>query len=214
MHCFTSSFFHSACLCCPGYMHILLFSCSMHLALPLLCLPPFIFIEFPGQLCTLIVTHPIHVMLSLFRLQPFSSSYFLRHLCVPIFSPVLCASHMPSVACSVHSPVLCFSRASAHPFLFTFHAMRLMCLMSHQLLFIFSPLLGHPSIPMFSHSMHFMQLPTICTTIQQQLQLATLTIFPSRKFLRCSFSYQLAYLRSISYHLFFFISHFLCESFH
>ena len=65
-----------------------------------------------------------------------------------------CASHMPSVAVFCHSPVLCFSRTSAHPPLFTFHAMRLMCLMPHQLPFIFSPPLGHPSIPIFSHSMH------------------------------------------------------------
>ena len=86
MYCCTSSFFHSACLCCLGHMPIILFSCSMHPACPLLRLPLFIFVEFPGQLCTLIVTHPIHVMLSLLRLQPFSSSHFLRHLCVPIFS--------------------------------------------------------------------------------------------------------------------------------
>ena len=139
----------------------------MHPACPLLCLLPFIFIEFHGQLCTLIVTHPIHVMLSLFRLQPFSSSNFLRHLCVPIFH-FLCISY--AICCMFcHSHVLCFSRASAHPPLFAFHAICLMCLMPHQLPFIFSPPLGHPSIPIFSHSMHLMWLPTICTTIQQQL---------------------------------------------
>ena len=50
---------------------------------------------------------------------------------------------------SLLNSFLCFSRASAHPPLFAFHAMHLMCLMLHQLPFIFSPPLGHPSIPIF-----------------------------------------------------------------
>ena len=94
-------FFPSACLCCPGHLHILLLSCSMLHACPLSCLPPFIFTEFNGQLCTFIVTHPIHAMHSLFRLQPFSFSSFLRYLCVPIFSlsvHLIChLLHVPSV---------------------------------------------------------------------------------------------------------------------
>ena len=52
--------FHSACLCCLGHLHLLLFSCSMHPACPLLRLPPFIFIEFHGQLCTSLSHIPIH----------------------------------------------------------------------------------------------------------------------------------------------------------
>ena len=152
-------FFHSACLCCPGHLHIFLFSCSMLPAYPLLRLPSFIFIEFHGQLCTLIVTHPIHAVHSLFRLQPFSSSNFLRHLCVPIFSfsvHLIChLLHVPSV----YPFFFVFSRASAHPPLFAFHAMHLTCLMLHQLPFILSPPLGHPSIPIFSNSMHFMWIP-------------------------------------------------------
>ena len=116
-------------------------------------------------------------------------------LCPHLFTR--CASHMLSVACSATHLFFVFSRASAHPFLFTFHVMCLMCLMPHQLPFIFSPLLRHPSIPIFSHSMQFMWLPTICTTIQQQLQPATLTIFPSRRFLCCSFSY---FLSSVLFH--------------
>ena len=125
----------------------------------------------------------------------------------------LCISY--AICCMFcYSAFLCFSRASAHPPLFAFHAMHLMCLTPHQLPFIFSPTLEHPGVPIFSHSMHFMWLPTICTIIQQQLQPANLSIFPSCMFLCHSFSYQSAYLHSISYHLFFFISHFLCESFH
>ena len=49
----------------------------------------------------LIVTHPIHAKHSLFRLQPFSSSNFLRHVCIPIFSlsvHLIChLLHVPSV---------------------------------------------------------------------------------------------------------------------
>ena len=153
-------FFHSACLCCPGHLHILLSSCSMLPACPLQCLLPFIFIKFHEQLCTLIVTHPTHAMHSLFRLQPFSSSSFLRHLEASLHPHLFtfCASHMPSVACSLcHSVFLSFfSRASANPPLFALHAMHLMCLMLHQLPFIFSPPVGHPSIPIFTHSICFM----------------------------------------------------------
>ena len=49
----------------------------------------------------LIVTRPIHAMHSLFRSQPFSSSNFLRHVCIPIFSlsvHLIChLLHAPSV---------------------------------------------------------------------------------------------------------------------
>ena len=71
------------------------------------CLPPFIFIEFHGQLCTSLSHIPfmpcIHCLEPppLFRLQPFSCSNFLRHLCVPIFSlsvHLIChLLHVPSV---------------------------------------------------------------------------------------------------------------------
>ena len=87
--------------------------------------------------------------------------------------------------------------------------MHLMCLMPHLLPFIFSSSLGHPSVPTFSHSMHFICLLTTCTTIQQQLQPANLSIFHSCMFLCHSFSYQLTYQRSICSCLFFFISHFI-----
>ena len=115
-------------------------------------------------------------------------------LCPRLFT--LCASHMPSVACS-----------AIHLF-FVF--------LEHLHTLFFSPVCRtgcHSSFLLF-WGILALRLPTICTTIQKQLQPATLTIFPSRKFLHCSFSYQSAYLPSISYHLFFFISHFLCESFH
>ena len=126
--------------------------------------------------------------------------------------------HFLFISCAIcgtfcHSAFPCFSRASAYPYIFTFHAMHLMCLMPHLLPFIFSSPLGHSSIPIFSHFMHFMCLRTTCTTIQQQLQPANLSIFPSCMFLCHSFSYQLTYLHSISSRLFFFISCFLCESF-
>ena len=54
----------------------------------------------------------------------------LFSLCSHLFTSALCISY--AICCMFcHSPVLCFSRASAHPFLFTFHAMHLMCLVPH-----------------------------------------------------------------------------------
>ena len=74
-------------------------------------------------------------------------------LCPHLFT--LCAPHMPSVACSAIHLLFVFLSIST-PFSLHNPCDASLCLMPHQLPFIFFPLLGHPSTPIFSHSMHFL----------------------------------------------------------
>ena len=129
-----------------------------------------------------------------------STFYFLRHLCVPIFSlSVHLICHL------LH--ILPFSFSLFFQSICTAFSLRIPCDASsyaHQLPFNFSPL-GHSSIPKFLHSMHFMWLPTICTTIKKQLQPTNLSIFPSCMFLCCSFQLSVSiptfnFLSSVLFH--------------